>query len=157
VLATSSGTSGTQGLPARIQVSKQWTEQDFPQSKIPIAASVEGQLGSNPTAPARMVVVSSGNLIPDAEENTQGRRQGNNVREGNADFLANSIDWLSDQMGLMALRTQGVENRPVKEVSDGTRATIKYGNALAPVLVIILIGLFRYQRQQAKRKRWMQA
>ena len=157
VLATSSGTSGTQGLPARIQVSKQWTEQDFPQPKIPIAASVEGQLGSNPTAPARMVVVSSGNLIPDAEENTQGRRQGNNVREGNADFLANSIDWLSDQMGLMALRTQGVENRPVKEVSDGTRATIKYGNALAPVLVIILIGLFRYQRQQAKRKRWMQA
>lgn len=154
VLATSSQMAGTQSLPSRVQVNKRWTKQDFPQSNIPVAASAEGMFGNNAKARARLVVVSSANLIPNADQNNQGRGQGNNVRQGNADFLANAVDWLSDQMGLAALRTQGVESRPVDEVSDGTKATIKYGNALAPVIVMLLIGLFRYQQQQAKRKRW---
>ena len=153
LLATSGNTAGSQPLPSRVKVNKQWTEKDLPRSGIPVAAAVEGKFKPSAKAPARMVVIAADNLIPDVQNQKRGRSR-NNVREGNADFLANSVDWLSDQMGLMALRTQGVEKRPVKDVSDGTQSVIKYANAAAPVLVIILIGLFRYQQQQAKRRRW---
>lgn len=153
LLATSSNTSGTQALPSRIKANKQWTKQDLPKSSIPVAAAIEGPFGKSTKSPGRMVVVSADNLIPDDQNNSKGRDQAN-VRKGNANLLANAVDWLSDEMGLMALRTQGVEKRPVKDLKDGTKATIKYANAAVPVLVFIIIGLIRYQQQQAKRRRW---
>ncbi len=153
LLATSSKTAGTQTLPSRVKANKQWTKQDLPKSNIPVAVAINGKFSKNAQSPARMVVVSADNLIPDDQNNSQGRNQAN-VRKGNANLVANSVDWLSDEMGLMALRTQGVEKRPVKDLEDGTQTTIKYANAVAPVLVFIIIGLIRYQQQQAKRRRW---
>lgn len=153
ILAQSSKKSGLQNLPATINVQKQWQENDFRESHLPVAVGAEGQFG-NAQGQSRLVVVGSDNLIPKNENNQPRGRSRPQVREGNANFFVNAVDWVSDQMGLMALRTQGVTARPIEDVSDDNKVWIKYGNAFAPIILILIIGLVRYQIQLRKRKKW---
>ena len=150
VLAETSKRSGTKNLPVTLRL-RGWSKQDFTASNIPVAVSASGNFGGN--MESRMVVFGSDNLISKANRNQRGRR--NQVSKPNADFLVNAVDWLSDQMGLMELRTQGVSSRPLEEVSSGKVTTLKYGNAFGPILLIVIIGIIRNRIQQAKRKRWM--
>ncbi|HLZ16014.1 MAG TPA: hypothetical protein VKQ08_03205, partial [Cyclobacteriaceae bacterium] len=78
------------------------------------------------------------------------RLQGDNVS-----LLVNSIDWLSDDTGLISLRTKGATTRPIKQLEDSTKALLKYGNFLLPVLLAMGYGVFRSQRNKMKRYQWM--
>jgi len=64
--------------------------------------------------------------------------------------LVNSIDWLSDDTGLIDLRTKGSSSRPIRQLEDSTKTLIKYGNFLVPILLAIGYGLFRMQRNKIK-------
>jgi len=154
VLARTSRKTGKQPLPSIVKVNKQWKEKDFPQAKLPVAIAAEGKWNGSKSL-SRLVVVGSGNLIPSQKSNTQRSSREPQVRKGNADFLVNAVDWVSDQMGLMALRTQGMNARPLDDLSDRHKSILKYGNAFAPIALMLLIGLVRYQQQLIKRKRWM--
>jgi len=61
-------------------------------------------------------------------------------------LMTNAIDWLSDDTGLIELRTKGVTARPLDaDLEDGTKTWIKYLNFLVPIILIILYGFIRLQ------------
>ena len=96
---------------------------------------LEGPLAGNITS--RMVVIGDGDFA--INEN------GQQMNPDNINLLVNSIDWLSDDTGLIELRTKGVSSRPIKQMEDGTRSMIKWLNFLLPILLVLIYGIIRYQ------------
>lgn len=83
----------------------------------------------------RMIVVGDGHIAQDTF-----------LRDpSNQAFLMNMVDWLAGEEDLINLRTREVTNRPIAELSSGVKTTIKYANIFFPPIVIILIGLIRWQ------------
>jgi hypothetical protein len=70
--------------------------------------------------------------------------------------MVNSIDWLSDDTGLIELRTKGVSSRPIDELEDGRRSFLKYLNFLLPIALILVYGFIRGQKSKNMRLRRMQ-
>jgi len=66
-------------------------------------------------------------------------------------LVSNAIDWLSDDTGLISLRTKGVTSRPIDELQDSTKTILKYTNFLLPILLVIGYGVFRSQQNKMKR------
>ena len=138
-LVTSSEKAGTQQPPIQFDVQRQWTQADFPMSKIVLGGVVEGAQG-NPDS--RLVVFSDGDFfIADRD----------NVNPDNVNLLVNTVEWLCDKSGLSELRTKGVVYRPIDDMEDGKRAVIKYTNFLLPILLVIAVGIWRSQRNRNKR------
>ena len=151
-IVLSSSQSGIVRTPATFDIQKNWTAADFPLSNIAIAGVLEGNIAGN--MPSKMVIIGDGDFGISGQ---QGRGQS----EDNINLLVNSIDWLSDDTGLIELRTKGVATRPIKqeylgEEADGKRAMIKYMNFGLPILLILIYGFLRIQRQRNKRMRRMQ-
>jgi ABC-type uncharacterized transport system involved in gliding motility auxiliary subunit len=141
-LLLSSEMSATRPGRTYIDLGYQWTENDFPMSHLTLGAALEGKLGS---VPGRMVVIADGNF-PVAESQQQ-------VNPDNVNLLVNGIDWLSDDTGLLELRTQGATARPIEEMEDGKKAAIKYTNFLLPILLVLAYGIIRAQRNRILRNK----
>ncbi|HCW08167.1 MAG TPA: hypothetical protein DGG95_12470, partial [Cytophagales bacterium] len=122
--------------------------EDFPNQNLIVAGVVEGKLSGN--ARSKMVVVADGDFpINGAGERAQ------KLSKDNVSLFVNSIDWLSDDTGLIALRTKGASSRPIKQLEDSTKTLLKYGNFLLPVLLAIGYGVYRSQRSKMRRYKWM--
>ncbi|MEZ4684958.1 MAG: Gldg family protein [Bacteroidia bacterium] len=145
-LVFSSKQSGTLSTPAFFEVQKQWTNADFPQQNVPMAAVLEGNIVGS--MPSKMVVVGDG----DFAVNGQGRQMQQHNPD-NISLLVNSIDWLSDDTGLIDLRTKAVQSRPIDQLEEGTQTMLKYVNFLLPILLVIIYGFVRSQRNKAIRKK----
>lgn len=137
-LATTSEKSGTVSTPTYFNVQKQWAENDFPLSKITVAATFEGNLAGN--TPSKMIVISDGDFAVNGP-----RERAQNLQPDNVNLLVNSIDWLTDETGLIELRTKGVSSRPLDQIEDSTKSLLKYLNFLLPILFIIIYGVVRFQ------------
>ncbi|MBT8382536.1 MAG: hypothetical protein KJO59_09285, partial [Ignavibacteria bacterium] len=73
-------------------------------------------------------------------------QQAQQLQKDNISLMANAIDWLSDDTGLIELRTKGVTSRPLDaSLEDGTKSLLKYLNFLLPIILIIIYGVFRFQ------------
>jgi len=59
--------------------------------------------------------------------------------------MVNAIDWLSDDTGLIELRTKGITQRPLDQVEDGKKALLKWLNFLLPIILIVVYGIIRMQ------------
>ena len=75
--------------------------------------------------------------------------------------MVNSIDWLSDDTGLIELRTKGVASRPIDseylgDENAGKRDMIKYLNFGLPILLVLIYAFFRNTRQRSIRMKRMQ-
>lgn len=141
-LAVTSEKAGMQPLPIYFNVTKEWTQSDFPLSSIPVAVAVEGNL--NGTAGGKMVVISDGDFLINGEG--QNARQ---LQPDNISLAVNAIDWLSDDTGLAELRTKGVTSRPIDpSLEEGTKTLLKYLNFLLPILLIIGYGIVRFQMKR---------
>ncbi len=70
----------------------------------------------------------------------------------NTDFMLNGIDYLAGDRELLEIRSRDITARPLDEVSDATRKTLKWVNTLLPALLVILLGLYRWKRNRDKRK-----
>ena len=95
--------------------------------------------------------------------------QGAGQNPSNQNFLMNAVDYLSNNQGLMILRSREVINKPLKierlirtedveptELTrkiDRTRTFVRFTNILLPGLLIILYGLIRYKLEINRRKR----
>ncbi|HAN77744.1 MAG TPA: hypothetical protein DCQ31_08205, partial [Bacteroidales bacterium] len=90
---------------------------------------------------SQMVVVSDADFVIN-------QQQGQQVQPDNVNFMVNAIDFLSDDTGLVELRTKGIAFRPLDELEDGTRTMLKYLNFLLPILLIIIYGIFRMQKNK---------
>jgi gliding-associated putative ABC transporter substrate-binding component GldG len=71
----------------------------------------------------------------------------------NAAMFLNTVDWLTQEAGLITIRSREVVSRPLDEVSDGKRKAVKYANVFGPPILVIVFGLMRWQaRRRAKRE-----
>lgn len=144
-LAFTSIHTGTEAAPTYFDIfNRQWTLADFPKQHLPIAGVLEGPIAG--TAPSTIVLFGDGDFPMTAQS------------PDNVSLFVNTIDWLSDDTGLIALRTKGVAARPIdqeylSEDGEGRRAFLKYFNFGLPILLVILLGIFFSQRQQQKRRR----
>lgn len=146
-LLKTSEKSGTLPADTYFDLRKEWSDSDFPLSNLVVAAALKGKIVGK--TPSRMVVVGDGNFPVDG-----GRR--NQINPDNANLMVNSIDWLSDDTGLINLRTKGATARPIKDLSDAKRTTLKWLNFLLPLILIIIYGIFRLQRNQHMRIKRME-
>ena len=148
-LAFSSENSGVVTPPAYVDINKNWTENDFKDGRQVIAIAAEGPLAG--TVDAKLVLIPNGQFAVNGEGQQQQQ-----VNEDNVNFASNAIDWLSDDTGLIDLRTKGVTNRPLKQLDDTQKSIYKYGNVVIPILLILIIGFIRKQRFNAKKQKWIQ-
>lgn len=170
VLARSSRRTGQASRqPFNLDPMQEWQQKSFNQPNLPLGALVEGRFTSayagtdtldvsrKESVNTSIVVFGDGDFIVNGN-NRGGRRQGQQQRlpKDNINLAVNSVDWLADDTGLIALRTKGVTNRPLKTIEDGTKTLLKYLNTFLPILFVLGIGLYRYQRQKARRTRWIQ-
>ncbi len=144
-LAFSSAQSGSQPAPLYFDVQRQWTEQDFPLSGQAVAGvlNLRGQ--------GRLLVVGDGDFPINGPMGQQRQLSPDNIN-----LMVNAIDWLSDDTGLIALRTKGIQYRPLDEVEAGTRTLLKYLNFFLPLLLLGGYGLLRSQLNRKKRKKRME-
>jgi ABC-type uncharacterized transport system involved in gliding motility auxiliary subunit len=88
-----------------------------------------------------MVVFGDGDFAVNGEG-----REAQQLQPDNVSLMTNAIDWLSDDTGLIELRTKGISSRPLDaQLEDGTKTLIKYVNFLLPIILIILFGIIRFQ------------
>ncbi|QNL21045.1 Gldg family protein [Hyphobacterium sp. CCMP332] len=137
-LVYSSDKSGTQTAPTYFNIQKQWTEADYPLGKQVIGALLEGKISG--TANSRLIVFGDGDFAVTGEGQGAQRMQADNIS-----LMANSIDFLSDDTGLIELRTKGVTSRPLVDLEDGTKTTLKFLNFLLPIILVVIYGIARMQ------------
>ena len=147
-IAFSSGKSGTVKAPLYFDIQKQWLQSDFPMSFIPVAGILEGRVSGDQNS--RIVVIADGDFAVNSSQ------RGSQLPQDNVSLLVNSIDWLSDDTGLIGLRTKEVTSRPIKQISDGTKVFLKWLNFILPVILVIGYGLFRMQANRNKRIKRME-
>jgi gliding-associated putative ABC transporter substrate-binding component GldG len=147
-LLTTSEKSGTLSSPLYFDIQKKWNENDFPLANLPIGALLEGKIGGNNYS--KMVVIANGNFAVNGI-GQQARQQ----NKDNINLMVNSIDYLSDDTGLIELRTKGITSRPIKQLSDEKKTFIKWLNFILPILLIIIIGFIRNQQQRNLRYKRM--
>lgn len=143
-LVFSSEKSGALRAPLAFDINKEWTELDFPQQNLALAAALEGTLSGD--VQSKMVVIGDGDFGINGLPNEARQLPADNVS-----LLVNSIDWLSDDTGLIDLRTKGATSRPIEEMEEGTKNFLKYMNFLLPIILVIVYGVFRYQVRQKQR------
>ncbi|MDX1684644.1 MAG: Gldg family protein [Saprospiraceae bacterium] len=141
-LLITSKKAGSQSPPVRFDVQRNWSMADFPQSDITMGGVLHGEGGSG-----ELVLFTDGNFPISGQQGT---------RKDNVSLLVNAVDWLSDDTGLIDLRTKGVATRPIEDLEDVQRMRMKWINFLLPIVLVIAYGLFRRQLNIRKRRRLME-
>ena len=95
------------------------------------------------TDDSRMVIIGNGSFIKD-----------DNKRNSTSFvILMNIADWLTQEKGLISIRSKQVSGRILKVTSDSTKQLVKYVNMLAMPFVVVIFGLVRWQFRRAARKK----
>ncbi|MGD0583180.1 MAG: GldG family protein [Bacteroidales bacterium] len=147
-IAFSSDKSGSLKAPLSFDIQKKWDQSEFPLSSQVVAGILEGKLSG--TRDSRIVLVSNGDFCVAA---SNGR---NHPPADNISLLVNSIDWLSDDTGLIELRTKEITSRPIKQLDDNTKMFLKWFNFLAPIILILIYGLIRIRVNKTRRIKRME-
>jgi gliding-associated putative ABC transporter substrate-binding component GldG len=151
-LALTSDKSGTQPMPAVFDINKQWGDADFPLKNIVVAAAVVPKSGKG----GKIVIVGNGKFGINSDSG-QANEQPRRLDAGNVNLLVNSIDWLSDDTGLIDLRTKGAKVRLLDQIDDAKKTFLKYLNFFLPILIIIGYGIYRFNRNRNIRMKRMEA
>lgn len=138
-LVFTSDKSGTQAAPVYFNIEKQWTDQDFTSPRLTVA----GLLKENNH---QIVVITDGDLaINGSGENMH------QVQPDNANFVVNAIDYMSDDTGLIQLRSKQVKMRPLDQLDEADKNFLKILNFALPLIIILAIGIYRYQKRKYTR------
>ncbi len=89
--------------------------------------------------PESSIVVFSDGQFP---VNGEGQRA-QQLAQDNVSLMVNSIDCLSDDTGLIDLRTKGVTSRPLDQIEDGRKTFLKWLNFLLPIILILIYGIIQ--------------
>jgi gliding-associated putative ABC transporter substrate-binding component GldG len=144
-LAFSSQQSGLEPVPVMVDPEREWAESDFLEGPQPVAVALEGPLSGQSSA--KLVVIGDGDFALD--------QRGQAALPFNVDFLVNAVDWLTDDTGLIELRTRRVDSRPLLvQPGEGGRNVIKWLNFLVPIGLALGIGLYRRRRRKQLQAAW---
>lgn len=146
-LAYSSQQSDTIAPPHEFDFNRKWSENDFRQQNLPVAGIMKQDKGQS----GKVVVIADGDFMVNGVGQQQQQLQPDNIF-----FVVNAIDWLSDDTGLIKLRTKGGNFRPIAQTNEETKLFFKYINFLLPILLVIGYGLIRSRARQKERKRRME-
>lgn len=150
-LIQTSEKTGKLAAPVMFDIQKQWTENDFPIGPQTVAALFSGRLAGE--RPSKIILITDGDFMVSGEPQ-QGQRP--QLQKDNVNLASNSVDWLSDDTGLIDLRTKGITARLLDEVSDGKKIVLKWLNFLLPIAIIIIYGLLRIQFRRNQRNKRME-
>ncbi|HEX3007965.1 MAG TPA: Gldg family protein [Bacteroidales bacterium] len=148
-LLMTSEQSVAQPAPLQFDMNKEWQDSDFPSKNLVVAAAITGKFGG--TKPGKVVVIGDGDFAVNGEG-----QQAHEINPDNANFFVNAIDWLSDDTGLIQLRTKGVTMRPLDQISDSSRLLVKILNFALPILLIIGYGIWRMNNNRRIRLKRME-
>ncbi len=161
-LMRSSKQSGRQTGMLAIDPLQRYTQEDFTESGIPLAVVVSGSFpsafagkpipsdtaaGSLPppasartsSPPTRIVVLGDGDFMRDQFSNPD-----------NLTFFANLVDYLTDDAGLITIRSREASTPPLEPVGDGTKKLVKYANLGLPPLLVIAYGIIRWRLRKSR-------
>jgi gliding-associated putative ABC transporter substrate-binding component GldG len=147
-LVKSSDKSGTIAAPTFINLNKEWTNKDFPLEGQTIAALLRGVNGNQQ---ASIVLFSDGDFAVNGEG-----QQMQQLPADNVSLFVNAVDFLSDDTGLIDLRTKEITSRPLEALEDGQRNLLKWLNFLLPILLVLIFGLIRFQYRRNQRIKRME-
>lgn len=144
-LAATSDRAGLGVLPYKIDLNREWEVPDFQLANILVSVLAEEKRGKQG---AKIAVVSDGDFMINGEG--QGAQT---IQEDNVNFVANLVEYLTDDSGIAQLRNKTVTSRPIDpSIGEGARTVIKYLNFLMPVVLSVLLGLWRYSKRKAMRE-----
>ncbi len=158
----SSERSGLRLPPYDISPMQRFMQADFNQPGQILAAAITGPFASAfPSGPPPDSAVSTATLPPTVREAADNRivivgdadcASDNGLRNpANAAFIMNVLDWLSQDEGLISIRSREVTVRPLEEVSEGNRTLVKYANVFGPPLLVVFFGLWRWQARRRRK------
>ncbi len=147
-LAHTSDKTGLLNAPLTFQIQHQWVPAEFPLSNVPVAAAISG-IGGNKDA--RIVVICSGAFAVNGTGQHPMQQEQDNI-----DLLVNSVDWLSDDTGLIELRSKMIKTAPLIDISDSAKQILRYLNFLLPILLVIIYGFIRFQVKKKQRIKRME-
>ncbi|HZY09692.1 MAG TPA: Gldg family protein [Bacteroidota bacterium] len=104
---------------------------------------VDRSLIASKSPSTRVVVVGDGDFILD-----------DYIRKhDNTSFTMNLVDWLVDDIVLTSIRARDVTPKPLNEVSENTRAMVKYMNFAGPPGIVVIVGIIRMGMKAARRRK----
>ncbi|RMG69457.1 MAG: hypothetical protein D6710_08755 [Nitrospirae bacterium] len=150
-LAKTSERSGIVENPFYVGITRRFKEEDFSGPPSVVALQVQGSLNSLfansdkkdilKKGQSRLVVISDSDFLSD--ELLQA--------PGNAQFIVNAIDWLSEDESLINIRSKQVEARPIKQLSPALQRLLKYTIVLLPSVLAVLFGILVWTYRRARR------
>jgi len=160
----SSERSGIRRPPYSMSPMQEFTPADFNEPFQILAGAIQGSFktafaggpppdsGVDVSALAPVQTQSPPNRLVAVGDAEFGGDQQISRNPSNAALFLNIVDWLTQEEGLITIRSREVVSRPLDELSDGKRRGVKYANVFGPPLLVIVFGVFRWQaRRRAKR------
>jgi gliding-associated putative ABC transporter substrate-binding component GldG len=142
-IARTSSQTGIEKPPLLLNFLKEWKETDFPLNELTVAIASIENLPKNKKS--KMVIIGDGDFVTNGEQNPV------TIQDDNINFVCNSIEWLTDKTGLSALRNKNLINNTLIQLPTKIKEIIKYVNFLLPILLIIAIGIFRFEMNKNKK------
>lgn len=104
------------------------------------AVLAEGTVGEG-GKPARLVVFGTSRFIQSDYPS----------RQTNLNLFVNLLDWSVQDEALIQIRSKGFDRRPLRAMSDGVRAILKYAMIAFMPLFSLAVGLIAWRRQKTRR------
>ena len=105
---------------------------------------VLAQKSSNNSADtSKIILVSDSKLMAD---------DGGCAAPENQVFIMNAADYLIGDKDLIDLRSREITNRPLLELEDSSRSRWKWFNIILPAILVIGIGIIRFNREKGRAK-----
>ncbi len=140
VLVSSSPQSWTQPLPLDLNPLQRWPATVTFDGPHPLMVALTGIGGSGAGGGGRVLVVGTSTLLANQFLGAPGQA-----------LALNLVDWLLLDEAMMAIRTRGLAEAPLAELSDGLRTTLKFLNILGLPVLFAAVGLLRWRLRERRR------
>ena len=137
-LATTSSISGVQTSPIAYNVLTKWKLSDFQESHRHVAGIL-----TNDATNGAVIAIANASFINDDIASMVGN--------DNINFAVNSVEWLSDNTGLIQLRNKYTTFPTLNKSREATTKWIKTYNTIIPLAIILLLFGLAYIKYHPKR------
>lgn len=143
-LAFTSDKSGLEKAPITFDINKKWNLNDFKNGKQTIAAMLNYKPKQG--MDAKLIIVGNGDFAFNGSGQQPQKKQADNIN-----LMANLIDYLADDTGLIDLRTKTITSRPIYQLSQAKADFLKWFNFLLPLILVVIYGIIRAQFKRNQR------